>query len=61
MTRAAIAVELSEILIPDEAFDEDLDGDGVEDVPVGFAGAVVEAAVVDAGPVEFPALVVDDP
>lgn len=61
MTRAAIAVEPSEILNPDEAFDEDLDGDGVEDVPVGFGRAVVEATVVDAWLVEFPVLVVEDP
>jgi hypothetical protein len=43
--------------IPIEAFDEDLDGDGVADVPAGFAGAVVEAPVVDAGLVELPVLI----
>lgn len=54
-----IATEPKEIETPDEAFEEDLDGDGVEDVPVGFSGAVVEAPVVEAGLVELLAIVED--
>jgi len=58
-TRAAMAAVPREIVIPDDAIDADLDGDGVEDVPVGFAGTVVEAPVVDARLVELPAIVED--